>query len=118
MLRSRIAAVALASTLGAGLAGVALAASDAKEASEQQEIAAVTSAKTSLSQAIAAAEQQTGGKAVSAAFEDRDGTKGYEVAIASGSKLQKVLVDPETGNVIKTLANDAKADEDSDNDKD
>lgn len=118
MLRSKIVPIALTAAIAIGGSGLALGTSNHKEAGEAQEIAAVMSAKTSLAQAIAAAEQQTGGKAVSAAYDGRDGTKAYEVEVATGSTLQKVLVDPDTGKVTKTTAANGENEQDGDQDKD
>lgn len=83
---------------GAALAG---------ENDQQSELNAVTNAKTSLSQAIAAAEQETGGKAVETGLENQDGVMAYEIKVAKGNTLQKVLVDADSGKVTKVMAADA-----------
>jgi uncharacterized membrane protein YkoI len=116
MFRSKIVPIAMAAVFAAGIASSSLAFAESKEAGEHKEITAVMNAKTSLTQAIAAAEQQIGGKAISAALEDRKGVTAYEVEIASGSKLQKVFVDLETGKIVKTIA--ANSDDRKDNDHD
>jgi uncharacterized membrane protein YkoI len=83
---------------GAALAG---------ENDQQSELNAVTNAKTSLSQAIAAAEQETGGKAVETGLENQDGVMAYEIKVAKGNTLQRVLVDADSGKVTKVMAADA-----------
>jgi uncharacterized iron-regulated membrane protein len=83
---------------GAALAG---------ERDQQSELNAVTNAKTSLSQAIAAAEQETGGKAVETGLENQDGVMAYEIKVAKGNTLQRVLVDADSGKVTKVMAADA-----------
>jgi uncharacterized membrane protein YkoI len=82
---------------GAALAG---------ENDQQSELYAVTRAKTSLSQAIAAAEEETGGKAVETGLENQDGVMAYEIKIAKGNTLQRVLVDADSGKVTKVMAAD------------
>lgn len=118
MFRSKIVPVAMATLIAIGGAGVIHAATKSKGASESQEITAIEQAKTSLPQAVAAAEQQTGGKAVSASLEDRNGVVAYEVEVASGGKLQKVVVNADTGKVTDTTAANGKNEKDGDQDKD
>jgi uncharacterized membrane protein YkoI len=111
MLFSRIISAGFIAALVLGGATAALA-ETGHEMGEQQELNAVTNAKTSLSQAIAAAEQETGGKAVGSGIENQDGSVAYEVEIAKGTSLQKVLVDLDSGKVIKvTAAGGDEADE-------
>ena len=56
-----------------------------------------------MSQALAAAEQATGGKAVGTGIEDRDGTVHFEVKILKYNVRQKALVDPQTTQVVKSV---------------
>jgi uncharacterized membrane protein YkoI len=86
---------------------IAFAGENGHETDQQDELSAVTSAKTSLSQAIAAAEQETGGKAVDTGLENQDGVMAYEIEIAKGNTLQRVLIDLDSGKVIKVMAGDA-----------
>jgi uncharacterized membrane protein YkoI len=72
MLRSKIISAAVAVTVALG-STVVFAANGAKQDDERQEAAAVLNAKTSLAQAIAAAEQHTGGKAIDSGIENRNG---------------------------------------------
>lgn len=108
MLLSRIIPAGFVSVLALGGGTAALAEDNGQETNH--ELSAVTNAKTSLSQAIAAAEQETGGKAVGAGLENQDGSMAYEIEIAKGS-LQEVLVDLDSGKVIKVMAASAGDDE-------
>lgn len=58
---------------------------------------ALANAKVSLSQAIAVAERQVRGKAVSAGVDDQNGVIHIAVDVATGQGVQTVLVDPQTG---------------------
>jgi uncharacterized membrane protein YkoI len=107
MRRSKIIPAAMAAVIVLGGTGVAFSANAETETNRQQEISAVLKAKTSLAQAIAAAEQETGGKAVETGLENRDGVMAYEVKIAKGDALQRVLVDLDSGKVTKVTAADA-----------
>lgn len=113
MLRSRILPIPMVAAIALGGAGAAFAGE--KEVDEQQEITTVLSAKTSLAQAIAAAEQQTGGKAIDTGLENQDGNIAYEVMVAKGTTVQKVLVDLNTGTVLKVMASESQ-EEDKDED--
>jgi uncharacterized membrane protein YkoI len=109
MRRSKIFPLALAAGMAIAGAGAALAGDS--EISPQKEIDSVLGAKTSMSQAIAAAEQATGGKAFSAGIDDQDGVLTYEVKTAKTGALQLVRVDINAGNVVKVTPIDPKADE-------
>lgn len=113
MLRSRLVPAAMVAVITLGGGGLALAGSGGREADSRQEIRAVLSAKTSLSQAIAIAEQKIGGKAVETGFENRNGAMAYEVKIAKGTSIQTVLVALDTGKIIteKTVRTDRDEDE-------
>jgi len=67
------------------------------------ELGKLQSAKTTLSSAIAAVEQHSGGKAFEAAFENENAKTGFEVDVTKDGGTQKFLVDAATGN-IETLA--------------
>lgn len=79
------------------------------------EVAALASAKISLSQAIANAEQHTGGKAAKAELERVRAGWAYDVEIVNGARKIDVRVNPETGIVISAI--DDKIDHDDDHDK-
>ena len=106
MVRSNITLTTLVAVVT--LAGASAAfAGERNETDQQSELNAVTNAKTSLSQAIAAAEQETGGKAIGTGLENQDGVMAYEIEIAKGNTLQRVLVDSDSGKIIKVMAADA-----------
>lgn len=113
MFRSKIIPATLASIVALGTAHAAFAVNGANQTDEQQEAAAVQNAKTSLVQAITAAEQHTGGKAIDISIEDHDDRViGYHVKVAKGNTVQEVLVDLNTGQVLKVTANASEDDED------
>jgi len=97
----RIAPIALMALLAAGaLAGTAFAAST----DENHEATALQSAKVTLSQAIATAEQQTGGKAFDAGV-DIKGAQTRIVVETNGPKgVETVIVDAQNGQVVGTHA--------------
>ncbi|MEQ8345933.1 MAG: PepSY domain-containing protein [Sneathiellaceae bacterium] len=104
MIRSKILPAAMAAALVVGASGAAFAGDSKHEMSDAQEAATILAAKTSLSQAIAVAEQQTGGKAIEAAPEQHGGMLAYEIHTAKDGVIQTVLVAPESGKVIKVAA--------------
>jgi len=115
MLRSKLIPAAMVAVITLGGAGIALAGSGEREADGRQEIRAVLSAKTSLSQAIAIAERKIGGKAVETGLENRNGAMAYEVKVAKGNRrIQTVLVTLDTGKVAAVKAGHTDRDEDED----
>ena len=74
---------------------------------EQHDAAALAQAKISLTQAIAAAEQKTNGKAVRAELEDENGKLVYGVEVMNGGKSIDVKVDIATGGVLSAQADQA-----------
>lgn len=101
-----IIAVALAS------AGVVAFAANSME----NDAASLATAKISLSQAIASAEQHTGGKAARAEFEHTRAGWAYDVEVVNGTKVVDVRVDSTTGTVISAV--DDKMDRDDEHDED
>jgi uncharacterized membrane protein YkoI len=97
------AVIALGST-----AGVAYAANNKRggENESTQERAALASAKISLAQAIATAEKESGGKAVDAGLENENGAMAFAIEVAKDNVVQKVLIDLQTGKVLKVVAAD------------
>jgi uncharacterized membrane protein YkoI len=103
-----------------GLSGAAAAvyatqvalAGEREDEDDDNEARILESAKITLSEAIAAAERETGGKAIDAGIED-DGAVHFEVEIAKDKEVQKVLVDPQTGMIV----NVAKGDDDEEEEK-
>lgn len=100
MFRSRFLATTMAAVIGLGMAGTALAAAGENE--NGLEIAAVLGAKTSVAQAIAAAEQHTGGRAMKIDIHKEKGAYLYEVKTVSKDNVAEVFVDPASGQVVRT----------------
>jgi uncharacterized membrane protein YkoI len=75
---------------------------------DQEEFAKLSGSPVSLSTAVATAEKETGGKAVEAAFESEDGKAQYEVELANGATVRKVVVDGTSGKVVKTSASEER----------
>ncbi|MBN9507990.1 MAG: PepSY domain-containing protein [Alphaproteobacteria bacterium] len=63
------------------------------------EASSLKGAKTSLSQAVAMAEQHAGGKAIEAGVGKRDKTVGYDISLLRDGKRSSVWVDPATGKI-------------------
>lgn len=96
-------------TLAAGVAGAAWAGTETKaEMTDAEEIQAVEASGMTLTQAVDAAQNETGGTAISAGWEDNDqGSWGYEVEIADASSaMQTWFVDPSSGAVTKVMETD------------
>lgn len=100
MLRSRILPIAVAAVVSLGAAGAAYAGNGEKE--NTGELAVVLAAKTSIAQAIAKAEQQTGGHAMKIGLEKEKGAYVYEIKTISNGKVTQAFVDPASGQVIRT----------------
>ncbi|HEV7914672.1 MAG TPA: PepSY domain-containing protein [Albitalea sp.] len=93
---NRIAIAAVAAT-ALTLAGVATYAANEKE----NDALGISSARTSLAQAVAAAENKVQGKAARAEFEQAKGGKWvFDVEVVAGAKVFDVSVDADTGAVI------------------
>jgi len=109
MNRIAIAACAVAALT---VAGVTTYAANGKE----NDALAISKAKTSLTQAIAAAEQKVQGTAARAEFEQAKGGKWvFDVEVVNGNKVFDVTVDADSGAVI--AAKEDKADHDDDHDE-
>ena len=107
----RILPVAFAALLATGAAGgVALAEENGHHATDA---AMLASAKVTLQQAITTAEQQAGGRAVSADLKQEKGVAQIEIEVAGPQGAKTVLVNAQTGQVAATHAAD-HADEDND----
>ena len=68
------------------------------------EAAKLKDAQTTLTGAIAAAEQQAGGKAVEAGYESENGRLQLNVAVAKDNAVRDVKIDSATGKVVKIEA--------------
>ncbi len=93
-----IAALVLVSLLAGGKLAMAGGGDEAREAS------ALQGAKVSLTQAIGAAEQQTGGKAYDAGVALADGKSRIVVETNGPKGVQTVVVDAQTGAIVGTHA--------------
>jgi uncharacterized membrane protein YkoI len=66
---------------------------------DMQELQAAKNAQTSLVQAVQAAEQKQGGKAIDAGLEARNGKVAYELELVKNGQLRTVTVDPQNGQL-------------------
>ena len=100
---SKLIAAVLVGTMAAGALGPVGAASARSERERAtNEAAIIAGAKITMAQAIAAAENQVGGKAVETGIEDKNGTVAFEVEVLKDGQRHTVLVDPQSGEVLKT----------------
>jgi uncharacterized membrane protein YkoI len=67
----------------------------------------IADAKTSLTQAIAAAERQVGGKVSRADYERHQDQWTFDVEVVNGTKVMDVKVDPSTGKVLAATEDQA-----------
>jgi len=112
MRKKHLLAVAIGALLATGIAsGVALASAD-----NEGDIDAATLARAtiSLTQAIATAEQQTGGRAVSADLRAENGVPRIEVETAGPQGAKTVVVDAQSGRVATTRAGEQSGHQDED----
>lgn len=94
-----IASLALAGMVTAGtLSGAAFAAGEDREAN------ALQGAKVSLTQAIASAEQQTGGRAYDAGVDIKGGQTRIVVETNGPKGIQTVAIDAQSGQVVASHA--------------
>ncbi|MFC5475779.1 PepSY domain-containing protein [Paraherbaspirillum soli] len=73
---------------------------------------AMSKAKITLTQAIATAEQNANGKALSAEFKHKRGKSLYEVDVASGGKVMEVKIDADLGTVLSSTEEKKEHDKD------
>lgn len=100
MFRNKLIAATLASLIALGAAGAASASSGENE--NAKEVSAVLNAKTTISQAIAVAETQTGGRAMKVDVEHKKDNYLYEIKIVSKDTVSDVTVDPASGKITRT----------------
>lgn len=95
--------VAAGLTIGSGIA-----ISQATEAKDDdaKEIQLFSQAKISLIDAIRAAEQKTGGKAMEAEVDDEAKTIQFEIEVVKEGAIHKVIVDGKTGLVLQVALDD------------
>jgi uncharacterized membrane protein YkoI len=89
----------IASLAVAGLLAVGSGAAWAAGASESQEATALQGAKVSLSQAIATAEQHTGGTAFDAGVDIKNHRTRIAVETNGPKGVRTTLIDPQTGRI-------------------
>jgi len=71
-------------------------------------------AKISLSEAIKVAEQKIGGEAVEAELDDESDAVQFEVEVLKDGKIHEVMVDSETGHILKvSLENESLGDDEN-----
>jgi Peptidase propeptide and YPEB domain len=106
---------ALFRTMMAGLLGAAAMASAGAafgQATGKPPGEAPAPARITMEQAIATAEQQVGGKAVETEMERRrDGASIFKVKVLRGNQTHKVLVDAQTGQVVRSVLDDEDDDD-------
>jgi uncharacterized membrane protein YkoI len=111
MARTHLLAVATIVALG-GAAGIA----QAGDKPDAAEMAKLMAAKTSLTQAIAIAEKETGGKAIDADFDNENGALSLEIEVLKDKAVSKVIIDADTGKVVKIAVANSENDENDEND--
>jgi|SRR5712664_1004026 len=116
-----------AAALGLGATGAAVASSGERkhehhskggEGGDRAAIARLKVSPTTLSQAILAAERQTGGKAMAATFIEENGAGPalFLVEIARNDAVERVTVDGATGQIVKVAPDDQDDDHDHEDD--
>ncbi len=113
MKRKLMALLAVGAASAAAFGGTAvLAGSDS--ADDKAEVQAFLGSAHSISAAIGAAEASSGGKAVAAEFDHKDGAAFYEVDTIANGKQISVEIDAASGKVIKSAdeGDVAKAEDD------
>jgi uncharacterized membrane protein YkoI len=93
----------LFAVIGVSAIGASLAFAGMKDA-EENDAAALSQARISLTQAIAAAEQRVAGKAVRAGLEDENGKLVYGVEVLHGNQTTDVKVDSDNGGILSAQA--------------
>ena len=73
---------------------------------EAIELKLFSQAKITLTEAIKAAEQKTGGKAMEAEVDDQSNTVQFEIEILKDGKIHEVMIDGITGKVLKVSLED------------
>ncbi|AWZ01349.1 hypothetical protein RHODOSMS8_01814 [Rhodobiaceae bacterium] len=112
--------VAIAALIGLGAGGAAIAHSNEGSSNDVAESRAFLSSSGSLSNAVAAAENETGARAMSADFGEEDGVFVYEIELLKpdGTELE-AKVNAQNYSVLKVETEESDAaDNDSDEDED
>lgn len=107
MINGRIPAAALLVVLLATIVvGIAVAHPEGERRSVDDSAALTANAKIALAQAISTAEQQVGGKAVSASIEVHREKAVYVVDVVKDGQIRTALVDTQTGALVDTFVTD------------
>jgi uncharacterized membrane protein YkoI len=85
---------------------VNLALADESKGDEARELQLFSQAKISLTEAIKAAEQKAGGKALEAEVDEDSNTVQFEVEVVKDGRIHKVMVDGKTGDVLQVSLDD------------
>ena len=113
--------IALCATAAIAAGSVNLAQAEKSENKEAKELQLFGQATISLQEAIKAAEQKTGGKAMEAEINDESAAVQFEIEVVKDGKVHEVMVDGKTGKVLKVSLEDEskenKADEGAENEK-
>jgi uncharacterized membrane protein YkoI len=80
----------------------------AREREEKAEMSRFMKSPTNLAAATTAAEKETGGKAIAAAYKDEHGHAMFEVKIAKGDAIHEVMVNGMTGKVTQVTEHERK----------
>jgi uncharacterized membrane protein YkoI len=112
MLKRKVVLATTATAIALAAGGGVLAASQSGRSEEAREVETVRTAPVSLPQAIATAEQQSNGRAVSAEAEEDGSDVLYQITTITGGKTVKFRIDPQTGNVVKTEDKQIRGDDD------
>jgi uncharacterized membrane protein YkoI len=116
MNRTKPVALAMVSVLTMGTLAAAGAAYAKDKELRTNEAAIMANAKVTMAQAIATAEQKTGGKTVGTGIEDQDGTVFLEVQVLKDNQRHSVLIDPQSGQVVKVAIDNEQDDDDEEDD--
>lgn len=99
----------------AALVTAAIGSAYAAESAENDALA-ITGAKISLMQAVAAAEQHVGGKAFQVEYQRYNGQWVFDVEVAKDQSIMDVKVDSTSGQVVSSVEDKADQGEDDDQD--
>jgi uncharacterized membrane protein YkoI len=102
---NKILKVMFAMVIITGAAANVAQAGESKE-KEAKELKFFSQAKITLTEAIKAAEQKTGGKAMEAEVDDESTTVQFEIEVLKDGKIHEVKVDGMTGKVLKVSLDD------------
>lgn len=95
---TKLALLVVALATGGGIAYAVT----SQQAGMENDALAIGKAKVSLTQAIATAEQQTGGKASRAALEHEKGSWVFDVEVVKGGKVFDVRIDADQGTALSS----------------